>query len=51
MKYNLLFFFLRSEIIFYAFLQSDWLRERSVWARTNRTRFKAVEAMFLFFKI
>jgi hypothetical protein len=29
-EYESLFFFLRSEIIFYAFLQSDWLRERSV---------------------
>ena len=30
LKFMYLFFFLRSEIIFYAFLQSDWLHERSV---------------------
>ena len=47
---NNIVFSMRSEIIFYAFLQSDWLHERSVWARTDRARFKVVEPMFLFKK-
>jgi hypothetical protein len=51
-KVSLLFFLARSEIIYYAFLQIDWLRERSVSARPDRAIFKAIDPVpFLFLKI
>jgi hypothetical protein len=42
-------FLVPSEIIYYAFLQIDWLRERSVSARQDSAIFNAVDPVPFYF--